>query len=941
MEDPIAAHARLSWVPLVLLLAGCPPEEKEAVPVLTCDAVSSVTPFAWGMFGAEGPKAQARPGDPVLVNDRIRVVIQGPGRSIAANPWGGAILDADVVRDDDSFLDHFGELGLLMNLAGTSTADEVTSIAPDPAAGRCYAEVVATGTYALSDYFNPSTGMETVYPAGADIDFDVIQPLDMTLRYRLEPGESVVRITLELTNTGTEPVPALIAWLMDGGIVNAAIPAAGAFSIPQISITPWLVQEGGPVSYGLVPLGDTEGEGHALISVVGASGLAHEGNLSGLLGYPDSAPQVEPGETRSWEAVFAVAVDHASVAQLLRAELGESCVEVTGQVVEDGSADPLPGVEVTVSAFDGGQLGIDLANTTTDADGRFSACVPDGELAVIAGVEGRPYGSQLAEPEAVAVTPGESITVTLPGTGHVSATLTDADGEPLPGRLTIVGLDPSPPSARLAGDGADALAPGIAAIVDSADGGFETDLEPGSYDLWLSRGPEYDAWSTTIELVAGGDEQLAATLHRVVDTPGYLSGDFHVHSQSSTDSTVTNLQRVQNMVAEGVEILISTDHATVVDYGPDVTELGVGEWLATGTGQEVSTFDYGHYNAFPLPHDPELHNGGAIDWPGKTQREIRDEIVAKEPTAVFQLNHPRSIPTPAAVGNYFEQVDLVFDAEGAYSGPNSRDPEEVRLDPTDELFQLTFTAMEVMTWLNVQGLSDWFNLINAGVFITATGNSDTHTTRVESSGWPRNFVRVGTDAPAELAIEDLVAALHGGRSVVSFGAFPDLVVMGSTVGEVGDTVRPDAAGEVAVAVTVQSPTWAAFDRVEIIDGSTGALLGGGAVVPIVEPGATGSERLSATVEATYTVAEDHWVVALVTGSSSLFPVVPYNHADRSTVTLEELRSGVLPDSATVFAVTNPIWIDADGDGQITPTHHVMLQDAQDWPAYYRTAPYGD
>ena len=42
--------------------------------------------------------------------------------------------------------------------------------------------------------------------------------------------------------------------------------------------------------------------------------------------------------------------------------------------------------------------------------------------------------------------------------------------------------------------------------------------------------------------------------------------DFHVHAHWSPDSQISNRDRVTNMAAEGVEILVSTDHAFVTDY---------------------------------------------------------------------------------------------------------------------------------------------------------------------------------------------------------------------------------------------------------------------------------------------------------------------------------------------------------------------------------------
>ena len=68
--------------------------------------------------------------------------------------------------------------------------------------------------------------------------------------------------------------------------------------------------------------------------------------------------------------------------------------------------------------------------------------------------------------------------------------------------------------------------------------------------------------------------------------------------------------------------------------------------IRTVIGSEMSTFDFGHAIAFPLPIDPDSRDGGAIDWAGGrgptlTPGEIY--AAARERGAeVIQLNHARS-----------------------------------------------------------------------------------------------------------------------------------------------------------------------------------------------------------------------------------------------------------------------------------------------------------
>ena len=101
------------------------------------------------------------------------------------------------------------------------------------------------------------------------------------------------------------------------------------------------------------------------------------------------------------------------------------------------------------------------------------------------------------------------------------------------------------------------------------------------------------------------DATAAATLGRIVDTTGWMSADLHVHAINSTDSAVRNSLRAANFLAEGVDVLLSTDHEVITDFAPIVRELGAEQLMATMIGEEVTTFSHGHFNAFPLVRDRE------------------------------------------------------------------------------------------------------------------------------------------------------------------------------------------------------------------------------------------------------------------------------------------------------------------------------------------------
>lgn len=154
-----------------------------------------------------------------------------------------------------------------------------------------------------------------------------------------------------------------------------------------------------------------------------------------------------------------------------------------------------------------------------------------------------------------------------------------------------------------------------------ADGIARIAARPGDYELLTSRGIEYDLDRKPVSLAVSRPLRTDAAVHRVVDTTGYISGDFHVHGIASHDAYVTHEARVTSMMAEGVELLSSSDHDALTDFEPAVRALRAQEFIKTQVGVESTTVEMGHFIGHPLRYDllaggPGLlgKTGGAFDW---------------------------------------------------------------------------------------------------------------------------------------------------------------------------------------------------------------------------------------------------------------------------------------------------------------------------------------
>ena len=904
-----------------------------------------------------GKMARGEVGDFLLENDQARFVIQRPISHIAvASQFGGNIIDADVRRPQGQpGQDVFGEMGFLINLAGT-VASESVEVVQQGGPGR-QAVVRVRGGYDLSGYF--FIGMAAKALIGIDpfalrgIDMDQPWPLRFEVLYTLSPGNRAIRVEFTAQNIGSDPVPFILAYVIQGGQVNLFVPGIAGFGSAAVGMADMLffepVDPGLPVSYGFAP---DDRLSRFLLSMLGAQVLVHRGDPLDILLFPDRSPDTIPAGGSITFGSYFVAGENLDSAIETAGQIADkpACSPILGRVEEEGTGLPIQGADVTALQAPGALiLPRSVTNTRTDADGLFRLCLPPGPAALITGQTGRPYSGGGAKPVPVRMTvPSRTeapddpdVILTLPATARLRISVTDQDDKPMPARLTILGMDPSPADSQLQGDAFDPFAPGVLLMKDSFTGDFDVFVEPGDMDVVVTRGVEYSMFREPLILSAGDTHVQEVQLHHVVDSTGFLSGDFHVHSAPGPDCTISYRKRVANMLSEGVDVIVATDHAYVTDYGPTIREMGVVGEIATIPGQEITTFATGHFGPFPLPRK-DTPDGGAINWPGKDPVQLVEEVLSINPDAVFQIMHPRAMPAPGNISNYFTTIDLMFDENGPKTGPDAFQAEETRLPEDAQWLSPKFNAMEIITFGSVQGLSDWFSLLNAGWKMTGTGNSDTHTRWVEGSGYARNLVRVGEglDDLSNFDAEGFSKAVRDGKNSVVLGPFIDMKIRkadGSEEAGTGETLDASGENEITIEVTVQSPLWLVADRLTIYE--NGLPIYEIPATPLQIPADSGGTRNEFRTLVSHQVSRDTHYTASVTGDQSLYPLLSYNWESPSKITMEQIRADNLKGTILPFSITNPVWVDADGDGTITPTHIIVPQDCQNYRRDDRTNPY--
>lgn len=465
-----------------------------------------------------------------------------------------------------------------------------------------------------------------------------------------------------------------------------------------------------------------------------------------------------------------------------------------------------------------------------------------------------------------------------PPAGRLKLNLIDRKGKPLPGKISIFGLEGTrtpyfaPENPVLSGRSWERFKNSIYLHPQP----LEIELAAGRYLLSASYGPLYSNERQVVEVLAGQKQEITFQLTKAVNLKGYLSLDPHLHTINS-DGTLSVTERLKSIVAENLEAAIATDHNFVTDYQPELVRLGLGDYLRVFPGVEVTPLNsYLHFNNYPVAIKPEEKTNGAIIPAFERVEELFRACQKKNPASLLQLNHPRA-------GNlgYFENIGL--DREKADSAAGD--------------LALTFDLMEVMNGAsfhrgNDQAVADWLNLLNKGYFFPAVGSSDSHGAAGSEPGYSRVFVRLPKKL-TELTWEDLASALKKGQSFISNGPLVEFTVNGRY--HPGDTVT-DRDGKVKARIQIQSAPWIDIHEVRVIVNGERKI-----IFPVNSP-AIKPVKFDKKLDIELSV--DSYLVVEVSGQKSLYPVVQ-----------QPARSGQLKETALPYALTNPVFIDLDGNGK--------------------------
>jgi hypothetical protein len=698
-----------------------------------------------------GKRALADIGDFKVSNGVIQAIVQNVGSSRGFGAFGGSLIDVDLVRGNKengaqgpNGNDYFTEMFPAFFL--TAIEPDSVSVLADGSDGN--AAIIRVAGHG-NNFISLVKGItDLVNPRG---DFNY------TCDYILEPGKQYLKLVTTITNPGTSAdgyglqVPFGFITLLGEG-QKLFVPGGAGFdmrfyledvaykrdasltALPGVVSSMWSTAGNG-VSYALVAARPSDGnyvenkptyypnaKGDDLLIPIASSSF--------LGSFWATAPaSIAPKGSYSYTGYLAVGSGDVASVQKVAYDLRDTVTRsngkeavirdatpygtISGLVRERPTMNPLKNISVVLQD----EAGNYVSQALTTADGRWTAPVPPGKYKAIAVDDSRPSVTSDAPVE---VTTGGSAELNLEFAqlGQLQVIVRDEQGRDVPAKISVEGIYDNPTGVdprhflydlkvgeryRVSDLDPDVEADPqtrryLERILFAAHGAVGTPLKPGHYRVFASRGPEYDLPSQEVDVAEGKTATVALKLTQVMPTPGWLSGDFHVHSANSVDSDMALPERVTSYAVEGVDFLSSTDHNYVSDFAPTIEALNLADWVRSVVGLELTTLEMGHFNAFPLVLQPGPVQHGSFKWffrpPGELFAQLRGLGVDPQHTVV-QVNHPRD-----TVLGYMNAFNF-----GTYTGQPLQ-PSSFSLDQTPQAdgtpspyaasnFSLDYDAMEI------------------------------------------------------------------------------------------------------------------------------------------------------------------------------------------------------------------------------------------------------
>ncbi len=586
--------------------------------------------------------------------------------------------------------------------------------------------------------------------------------------------------------------------------------------------------------------------------------------------------ELAPGEERRFAIAVAVAASPLEAYGIL-ASLGRKAGRIAGTAADQGGA---PAVHARVLVeIQGGKL-----PAYPDGQGNFRFQLPVGEYDAQVVDIGREETPATRRSFSVAAGRATRLHFKLPPASGVEFDIRDQAGKPSPCKVQFIGRN----GTATPDLGSPSRAHGCDHQYHSHNGRFTQQLPPGTYLVRITRGPEFDMLEKTVDVQPGQSVKVSGTLQRTVDTRGWISTDYHSHSTPSGDNYCNTDDRIINLVAEHLEFAPATEHNRIYDWQPHIDRLGLAQHIKTIVGLE-HTGSGQHFNAFPLRSFPYLQDGGTPPWqydPRLNAIVLRNAFGGGTDRWV-QINHP-------GVGIVFNDRNQDQVADGGFAGfEHLIDAGEFWSDQILNPDPVVIDKRGEQTRIGENRIFGWLQLLNQGRNIWCVAVSDAHGVFSSPAGDWRTYVPSSTDQPDRIDYREIIRNSKAGRMMISNGPFLQVETAdGMPIGS-----RVVSEGFIDLQVKVQTANWLEIDRVQVL--VNGRQHPDYNYTRSEDPSKFKGRPLVFEETIRVNLQEDAHLIVVATG-------------EESDLSKGWGRAG--PATMHPVAYTNPIFVDADGQG---------------------------
>ena len=725
----------------------------------------------WDRFAPDGKEADAIYGDIVLRNGHLTAVIAQPLATRHANMTvrnvAGAIIDLTV-----------------RELPG----DQLAAYYPGK---NDFAYRTVEARDAAGTELSLANPISASGPIGVSVKADSTDTRpEAVVRYELGPTDRFITVTTTFTNRGEQPQTVSLEdnLRIDGGKEDQTRTPNG--TVDRF----WLDDRFWGQAYGL----DADGYKLQLTSDARVTAIKYAGT-DGM-----STVTLAPGQSFQLKRRLYPGANLADV-HAIGTNLTPANSSTRQLVLKNKQGRAISKAQIEFKR-DGASYG----SGRTDGDGMLTVVLPNENFTIDVFAYGRQIGTGLS----LGTGPQPSVLSVDFDPGYVQAAIIDDQGKPIACKVEFAPLD----EAAKLDFGPESGEFALRNLVYTPNGKFQQPIPPGKYAVTISHGPEYDAVMTDLSVPPGGVAPLTAKLTRTVQTPGWVSSDFHSHSSPSGDNTSSQLGRVLNLVAENIEFAPCTEHNRVTTYQPHIDKLGIASQLASVTGMELTgiPLPLNHQNAFPMKMTPRVQDGGGPvagdDLESQIERlALHDDRSEK----LIQVNHP-DLGWMFYDKNGDGQSDSGYERAFPYINV-------IEIHPVERVLHLG-PSWEVDGKRYHNTVFNWLQLLNQGYRFYGVVNTDAHY-NFHGSGWLRNWIQSSTDDPAKIDPLELTRAAVQGRMIMSNGPYLEVTAMETGKSEkfVAGQDMKVASGKVSLKVRVQCPNWLDVNRVFVlVNGKTHA-----------------------------------------------------------------------------------------------------------------------